>query len=794
MCLKPGDILRDRYKIIERIAQGGFGKTYTAKDIQKSGYPLRLVKEIMVPQSSDGHIWQEIEKRFIREGKTLELLGSHSQIPQLFDYFVHDNQFILIQEYIEGHDLSQEIGVGTLPLCESDIIKLLQQVLEVLAFVHKNQIIHRDIKPSNLRRRKKDNKIFLIDFGAVKELNSMAMLASGSVNFTQAIGTPGYMAPEQQSGKPQLNSDLYALGMICIQGLTGFHPRSLPVDPHTGDVIWRYASPEHPIIEVSEDLEAILNKMIRYVFNDRYYSAVEALEEVQYLSTTGRSKKPYQGKITATIQRKIPIQLGLGIGSALMILGIWLVSQRIPKTCSLEIGDNLSCGEEILIRAVALPEKAEGVKAYGKRRYQEGVAWLEKARQKDPTDPETLIYLNNAQLKAQNIPFYTIAVAVLGNPADGGDSGKEILRGVAQLQTEINRDRAIKGHGLQVVIADDYNDPDEAKKVAHQISRQGGILGVVGHYTSDSTRPVLPIYELNNLVVISPTSSAENLGKDNPLFFRTTPQDSIQAQALAPYLFQTAKQEKVVVFYNPNSAYSRSLHERFLINFDEQGGQVVKQFDLSKPIFDAEAAIRKGENRGATSLVLFPDAKSNPYAFFNALKVIRANNTKHLIVGGDSLSTTDILNERNAATNMIISSSWHPLASDNADFIDEANSLWRKKVMYLQTIVTSRTAMAYDASKVLAVGLRNQSSLNFKQRIKSIFAPKIRRQLLFETLKSPNFQTEGATGKISFEVSGDRQESVVQLVKVIPTKCSPYGYMFVPVEYKISDKNNEKCH
>ncbi len=90
---------------------------------------------------------------------------------------------------------------------------------------------------------------------------------------------------------------------------------------------------------------------------------------------------------------------------------------------------------------------------------------------------------------------------------------------MAQLQTEINRDRAIKGHGLQVVIADDYNDPDEAKKVAHQISRQGGILGVVGHYTSDSTRPVLPIYELNNLVVISPTSSAENLGKDNPLFF-----------------------------------------------------------------------------------------------------------------------------------------------------------------------------------------------------------------------------------------------------------------------------------
>ncbi|MEM8778915.1 MAG: serine/threonine-protein kinase, partial [Cyanobacteria bacterium P01_G01_bin.49] len=439
MSLNPGDILREQYKIIQRIGKGGFGKTYQARDLQQSGHPLCVVKEIIVPPSSEPSILQEIKTRFIREGKTLSLLGKHPQIPELFDYFCHERNFFLIQEYIEGHDLSEEIGPNSSPLSEIEVIKLLRDTLEVLAFVHQQQIIHRDIKPSNLRRRKKDGKIILIDFGAVKELNSMAVTAVGASHVTQSIGTPGYMAAEQRSGKPQLNSDLYALGIICIQALTGFHPRILPSDPHTGDVIWRYASPEHPMIEVDEDLEAIINKMVRYMFSDRYYSAVEALEDAQLLSTTGRSykrRKRRKLKMAAAADPKLPIQIWMGIGSAVIILGIWGINQIVPKTCPIEIGDNLSCGEEILTRNVALPEKQEGVKAYHQRRYEEGVAWLEKARKKEPNDPETLIYLNNAILRTNKIPFYTIAVVVpLGNPADGGDAGKEILRGVAQLQT-----------------------------------------------------------------------------------------------------------------------------------------------------------------------------------------------------------------------------------------------------------------------------------------------------------------------------------------------------------------------
>lgn len=649
----------------------------------------------------------------------------------------------------------------------------MQNILEVLAFVHQQNIIHRDIKPSNLRRRKEDGKIVLIDFGAVKELGSLAMTTPGEMNVTQAIGTPGYMAAEQQNGNPQLNSDLYAVGIICIQALTGLHPRALPSDPNTGDIIWRYSTSDKPMITVSVPLENILNRMVRYLFRERYYSAVEALEDLQQMPPPGTSRSIRPRKKPLSPRQK----WGLGLGIIAFLTGIWGVGKLLPQTCPLSISDDLSCGEEILTKSAPLPEKREGVKAFAKGKYDNAVAWLEKAREKEPNDPETLIYLNNARLAASNSPFYTIAVTVpLGNPADGGDSGKEILRGVAQVQMEINEGNKINGLGLRVLIADDYNNSERAQRIAYRLIEQPGILAVVGHYTSDNTRATLPIYTLGSMAVISPTSTAQTLAKESTNFFRTVPQDSINAEALAEYLYKQAKQEKVAVFYNPNSAYSRSLHERFLISFDSRGGQVVKQFDLSQSIFDAAAAIDKAEERGATGLVLFPDAKVNPYAFFNALKVIRSNQQKYFIAGGDSLYTTDILQERSLSENIVVTIPWHFLSGENQTFALKMRNLWKEDV-------TWRTATAYDATRALAVALTDRGNLSFMDSLRSLLDPQVRRIRLLQSLRQPYFEATGATGEISFEISGDRHESVVELVKVMPTACSPYGYMFVPIEY-----------
>jgi ABC-type branched-subunit amino acid transport system substrate-binding protein/serine/threonine protein kinase len=775
--LNPGDILNGRYKIIAKIGQGGFGQTYTAKDLDSSTHILCVVKEIITPSSQNPHMMIEIEERFKREGKTLALLGQHPQIPYLFDHFRQEDKFYLVQEYIDGEDLSEVIGTGKLPLNESEVILILKDVLEVLKVVHQHNIIHRDLKPSNLRRRFQDGKIILLDFGAVKELNSLNFDSEEtSITITKAIGTPGYMSPEQQSGNPQLNSDLYALGMICIQALIGVHPRTLPSEPLTGNMIWRYSTSERNMVEVSPALEKILDKMVCYHFRERYPSAQEALDDLIPLINKSSPKliPPLKRKtISQKLGQKLTVTTGLGIATLIFIFA-WINYEK-GKTCPKKMLDDISCGEEILTRGVSSPEKKEGVKAFAQGKYQEAVAWLEKARQKLPEDPETLVYLNNAQLAVTKTPFYTIAVAVpLGNPSDGGDAGKEILRGVAQLQRQVNQNKTLNGFGLRVVVADDYNNPDRSQQIAEILVAQPEILAVVGHYSSDNTRAALPIYEDHRLAVISATSTAQTLAEDFSVFFRTVPRDRVLAIALAEYLYQDKKQNKVAIFYNPNSAYSRSLYEQFLLSFDNYGGLVVKQFDLSQPIFNPDAAINQAVSRGATTLVLFPDAKVNPYAFLNGLKIIRGNKNRYQIVGGDSLYTTDIIQERSLSDNLIVAISWYYLSGKNQEFTKSVQQLWG-------TDPSWRTAMSYDASKVLAMALKEQVSLTKIERLQATFNSKIRRLKLLESLEHPNFKTQGITGDVSFEPSGDRSQKVVELVKVAPSRCSPYGYMFIPV-------------
>jgi len=456
MCLKSGDILHNRYQIQQQIGRGGFGKTYTAKDLTSVDAVICVVKEITVLGNAKEEVKQEIEKRFQREAKSLAQLGEHPQIPQLYAHFKEQETYYLVQEYIEGEDLSEEIPPNQPFFTEAEVVELLRDVLEVLAFVHQNHRIHRDIKPSNLRRRKSDGKLVLLDFGAVKELGSIAIANpadSQEFNLTQAIGTPGYMSPEQNNGNPQFSSDLYSLGMICIQALTGTHPRNLPSDPNTGDSIWRYSTAEREMLPISSDLEHFLNKMVRYVFHDRFENATEALDTLKQITgespprksnASPRSRRSRSQSVTIP-----PYGWILGTVTAIAaIAGIWQLPRWMPATCPVIRGDDLSCGEETLMKTFATDEKTQGVAAYAQGHYLEAVDWFQSARQKQPSDPETLIYLNNAQVEARKAPFYTLAVALpLGNPADAGDSGREILRGVAQLQTEINEKGGIKEIG-----------------------------------------------------------------------------------------------------------------------------------------------------------------------------------------------------------------------------------------------------------------------------------------------------------------------------------------------------------
>ncbi|NMG18444.1 serine/threonine-protein kinase [Brasilonema bromeliae] len=274
-----GQTICGRYRIIRQIGKGGFGVTFLAEDTQRPGNPQCVVKQLK-PQSDDSYTLHHAKRFFDQEAEILEILGNHDQIPRLLAHCTENQEFYIVQEYIKGQDLNQEV-FSKRQLSEAEVIKLLKQILEVLAFVHQKRVIHRDLKPSNIMRRESDGKIVLIDFGAVKQVTTQIANPQGETQFTVAIGTPGYVASEQANGKPTLSSDIYALGVICIQALTGIHPdprrRGFPTDSKTGEIIWRNQA------QVSPKLANIIDKMVRYDYRQRYQSADEALEALKTL-------------------------------------------------------------------------------------------------------------------------------------------------------------------------------------------------------------------------------------------------------------------------------------------------------------------------------------------------------------------------------------------------------------------------------------------------------------------------------------------------------------------------------
>ncbi|MBW4522742.1 MAG: CHASE2 domain-containing protein [Scytolyngbya sp. HA4215-MV1] len=271
-----GTLLKGRYKIIRVLGAGGFGQTYVAEDLQQPDQSVCVVKHLK-PSSQDTAFLQVARRLFDTEVETLRRLGSHDQIPGLLASFEDNQEFYFVQDFIEGCPLSEELSRNR-RLSEAQVLDLLRDVLEILQFVHSKQVIHRDIKPSNLIRRQPDNKFVLIDFGAVKEIQTQITNESGKTGLTVGIGTQGYVPSEQLVGKPRFSSDLYALGMTAIQALTGLHPSQLPTHPDTAEVIWKDQT------RISRRLEMILEKMVHFHFTQRFQSATEVLQTLDRMA------------------------------------------------------------------------------------------------------------------------------------------------------------------------------------------------------------------------------------------------------------------------------------------------------------------------------------------------------------------------------------------------------------------------------------------------------------------------------------------------------------------------------
>lgn len=266
-----GTLLDRRYRIIKILGSGAFGQTYLAADVRRPGLPKCVVKQLS-PVKGGIESLQTAKRLFEQEAETLEQLGSHDRIPRLLAYFQEEERLYLVKEYVDGHPLSEEILPGQ-PLPEAAVAQILWDILQILVFVHQHEVIHRDVKPENIIRRDHDQELILIDFGSVKALSQQ--IAQDDALRTIAAGTPVYMPIEQFQGNPQYNSDLYSLGAIAIQALTGVSPHNLPkLQDESGTLIWRKRT------QVSEDLAAIIDKMVMYSSTKRYQSARAVLDDL----------------------------------------------------------------------------------------------------------------------------------------------------------------------------------------------------------------------------------------------------------------------------------------------------------------------------------------------------------------------------------------------------------------------------------------------------------------------------------------------------------------------------------
>ncbi|MBA3922442.1 MAG: ABC transporter substrate-binding protein [Nostocaceae cyanobacterium] len=430
----------------------------------------------------------------------------------------------------------------------------------------------------------------------------------------------------------------------------------------------------------------------------------------------------------------------------------------------------ISVGNKSLFTEIS-PEKQEALKLIEEKKYDEAIPKLEKFLQNNPKDPEALIFLNNARSSNEKLPSYTIAVAVPIERNPG--AAEEILRGVALAQNEINnyidstaKPLSFNGVKLMVAIANDSSQQETTKNIALAIGNQDiegkKLLGVVGHFTTDSTKNAGEIYQCakEKLVAISPTSTSIKLVDNNPYIFTTSLSDQLEASALALHMTRLNK-TKVAIFYNSNSRYSKSLKSQFQSAVESVGGEVIhdaNEFDISYKQNNSEQRLYNAKN---AEVLMFATTNDD---IPSLMQIVEANKKKLMLLGGDSFDDPDIKNNLNvaAAEGMVLAVPWHQDMASATNFVKNSQKLWGL------IDVNWRTAMAYDATEAFIEAFRQiKKEHPLREEVRS-------------KLAEPDFSAKATAGTVQFERSQDRK-AVFKLVKICRDPKS-LQYDFVPVE------------
>lgn len=453
-----------------------------------------------------------------------------------------------------------------------------------------------------------------------------------------------------------------------------------------------------------------------------------------------------------------------------------------------------SSGERLIIQSHSSPDKQQGILAFKQNNFDEAIVAFKRSLKANPNDPETLIYLNNA-IAEQSVAaglHSKLQLAVTVPSFNGNQSlAEEILRGVAQAQSELNCgvdviSKAIEqpespvicnGNGgklLAVTIADEtvtkdpQKDAEATTKIATVFAKNPDILGVIGHFSSSMSRQAQAIYDQNKLVAISPTSTSVDLSDSSDYFFRTTPSDAIAAQDLVNYARNTLNlnQDQIAVASVPNDEYSQSLRGKFLSAFSSK--QYAYDCDLSQggDFFDAQQCVRNSLSQNAKALLLVPTTEEY---LVKALEL--ANNDGELtLLGGDAMynpKTLSAISSQAVKTGLVIAIPWSR-GDNSSQFEKDAKQLYKTSSM------NWRSAMAYDATQAIAEGLKLQGDNPTRSGLQS-------------KLASDSFTAKGVLGSntVKFDDSGDRNlaglENKIGVLVKVERKQQGEGYEFVPL-------------
>ncbi len=409
----------------------------------------------------------------------------------------------------------------------------------------------------------------------------------------------------------------------------------------------------------------------------------------------------------------------------------------------------MSSGDKILVTADTNSDKQAGVQAFAKGDFATASTKFLASLQAFRNDPEALIYLNNARVGNSSPLKIAVSVPIGGNL----NVAKEILRGVAQAQDEVNRSGGIK---LLLEIANDENDPAIAQQVATEFVKDTSILAVVGHNASNASIAAAPVYQQAGLVMISPTSFAQNLSGIGSYVFRTVPSIRFVAENLSSYIIKTTRKSNIAICVDSKAIDNQSFKEEFVKAFKVAGGKLTPiNCDLFAPDFNPNAAISQAIAGGADGLLLAPHVDR----IDRAIEVARANQGRLALFSSPTLYTFKTLQSGQADINgMVLSVPWHPAVIPGNPFPSNAAKLWGGAVNW-------RTATAYDATQAIITSLKQGNT---------------GRDGLQKGLSSPGFSANGATGTIQFLPSGERNGAAI-LVKVQPGTQSGTGYDFVPL-------------